>query len=222
MFAYFMVKKEKELGSKDLGEIFGMAFGGRYVILLMSIFSLYTGILYNEFFSVPMTLFGGTKFVCPSNSKLGLDECPEAVTVGLHSTGPYPIGADPIWHGTRTELPFFNSMKMKMSILFGVTHMMLGLFVSAGNFLYQKDFLSLYCEFIPQVLFLGSIFGYLSILIVIKWATPDCTSDLYHIMIYMFLAVSQRSGQFCLSPFHISSAACALALVGWEKRGDLR
>lgn len=193
MFAYFMVKKEKQLAAQDNGEIFGMAFGGRYVILLMSIFSLYTGILYNEFFSVPMTLFGGTKYVCPTNSEMSLDECPQATTTGLHSTGPYPIGADPIWHGTRTELPFFNSMKMKMSILFGVTHMMLGLFVSAANFLYTKDMLSLICEFIPQVLFLGSIFGYLSMLIIIKWSTPDCTSDLYHIMIYMFLSVRKKT-----------------------------
>lgn len=159
----------------------------------MSVFSLYTGLLYNEFFSVPMTIFGGTRFVCPSDPNKDLDACPEASTTGLQSTGPYPFGADPIWHGTRSELPFFNSMKMKMSILFGVTHMMLGLFVSAANFLYTKDFLSLYCEFIPQVLFLGSIFGYLSLLIIIKWATPGCTSDLYHIMIYMFLAVRHFS-----------------------------
>ena len=46
--------REKQLGATDLGEIVGMAFGGRYVILLMSFFSLYTGLLYNEFFSVPM------------------------------------------------------------------------------------------------------------------------------------------------------------------------
>jgi V-type H+-transporting ATPase subunit a len=39
-----------------------MAYGGRYCILLLAIFSLYTGLLYNEFFSIPMTWFGDTRF----------------------------------------------------------------------------------------------------------------------------------------------------------------
>ena len=41
-------------------------------------------------------------------------------------------------------------------------------------------------EFIPQMIFLNSLFGYLVFLIILKWVTGS-TADLYHIMIYMFL-----------------------------------
>lgn len=33
--------------------------------------------------------------------------------------GPYPFGVDPIWHGSKSELPYLNSLKMKMSIVLG-------------------------------------------------------------------------------------------------------
>lgn len=41
-----------------------MMFGGRYVILMMAIFSIYTGFIYNEFFSVPFELFGKSAYEC--------------------------------------------------------------------------------------------------------------------------------------------------------------
>ena len=47
--------------------------------------------------------------------------------------GPYGFGVDPTWRGTKTELPYLNSLKMKMSILIGVVHMNLGILMSLFN-----------------------------------------------------------------------------------------
>ena len=47
------------------------------------------------------------------------DACPEAYTTGLTQMGAYPMGVDPIWHSSKSELPYLNSVKMKMSILIG-------------------------------------------------------------------------------------------------------
>jgi V-type H+-transporting ATPase subunit a len=188
--ALYLIMNEKKLGAGKLNEIVQMAFDGRYAILLMSVFSIYTGLLYNECFSVPMSLFGATKYVCDPSDPTASTTCDSQYTTGLvnNGDGAYAFGVDPIWHGSHSELPFLNSLKMKMSILMGVTQMMLGIFMSFLNQRYTNDKLSMYCEFFPQIIFLGSLFGYLSALIVLKWCTPGSTADLYHIMIYMFLS----------------------------------
>jgi len=67
-----------------------------------------------------------------------------------------------------------------------------GILLSAANHRFHKDKLSMYYEFIPQLLFLSAMFGYLSLLIVMKWCggsrEAPVKADLYHIMIYMFLS----------------------------------
>lgn len=60
---------------QKLGDIMEMAYGGRYVILLMAIFSIYTGFIYNEFFSVPFGIFGGSAYRCPDPA-YSIEACP--------------------------------------------------------------------------------------------------------------------------------------------------
>ena len=56
-----------------------------------------------------------------------------------------------------------------------------------------RDSLSTWCEFVPQMIFLNSLFGYLCVLILLKWAT-GATTDLYHVLIYMFLKPGEIDG----------------------------
>ncbi|PWA95674.1 V-type proton ATPase subunit a3 [Artemisia annua] len=230
----------------------------------------------------------------------------EATTIGLiKERDTYPFGVDPAWHGSRSELPFLNSLKMKMSILLGVAQMNLGIIMSFFNALYFKNavnicptddlgenelfanqktvqlvllllsliavpwmllpkpfilkaqhnrthqgqtytplegednslqveanhdshdheefefseifvhqlihtiefvlgavsntasYLRLWAlrfQFIPQMIFLNGLFGYLSVLIIVKWCTGS-KADLYHVMIYMFLSPTDDLGE---------------------------
>ncbi|XP_057495439.1 V-type proton ATPase subunit a3-like [Actinidia eriantha] len=185
----YFILREKKLSSQKLGDITEMTFGGRYVILMMALFSIYTGLIYNEFFSVPFELFGRSAYVCRDLS------CRDATTAGLIKMGDtYPLGVDPVWHGTRSELPFLNSLKMKMSILLGVAQMNLGIILSYFNAKFFRNSVNVWFQFLPQMIFLNSLFGYLSLLIIVKWCTGS-KADLYHVMIYMFLSPTDDLGE---------------------------
>ncbi|KAK9154141.1 hypothetical protein Sjap_001621 [Stephania japonica] len=211
--ALFLIARESKLGSQKLGSFMEMAFGGRYIILLMALFSIYCGLIYNEFFSVPYHIFGDSAYKCRNST------CSDSYTIGLVKyRNPYPFGVDPSWRGSRSELPFLNSLKMKMSILLGVCQMNLGIILSYFNARFFGSSLDIRYQFIPQIIFLNSLFGYLSILIVIKWCTGS-QADLYHVMIYMFLSPTDNLGENQLfwgqRPLQIILLLLAIVAVPW-------
>lgn len=199
LIAFFLIYKEKSLANfKAGGEIWDTMFGGRYIIFLMGLFSIYTGFIYNDIFSKAMTL-GSSGWVIPEDkfpSTLNdskdvlIDLEPPNNISGRDFSHAYVFGIDPIWAETENKLTFTNSYKMKLSVILGVMQMEFGVILGFFNHRFFGDPLRIYHEFIPQVLFLTCIFGYLVIMIIYKWAQPWTVNNppsLLLMLINMFL-----------------------------------
>ncbi|XP_036619814.1 V-type proton ATPase 116 kDa subunit a3 [Trichosurus vulpecula] len=201
LFALAMVLGENWPGMKaSQNEIWRTFFGGRYLLLLMGAFSVYTGFIYNECFSRATTIFSsGWSVRAMANqsnwSSAFLAEHPilslDPNVAGVFR-GPYPFGIDPIWSLAINHLSFLNSFKMKMSVILGILHMTFGVILGVFNHLHFRQRHRLLLEFLPEMLFLLGLFGYLVFMIAYKWlcfpaaSAPKAPSILIH-FINMFL-----------------------------------
>lgn len=60
-------------------------------------------------------------------------------------------------------------MKMKLSVIFGVLHMTMGVVSKGTNCVYFKDWPSLFTEVIAGLIILLGLFGWMDLLIIAKW-----------------------------------------------------
>ncbi|KAI4570689.1 hypothetical protein MJT46_006206 [Ovis ammon polii x Ovis aries] len=179
--ALWMVLNEKHLlAQKSTNEIWNTFFHGRYLILLMGIFSIYTGLIYNDCFAKSLNIFGSSWSVQPmfrngtwsmqvlkTNPLLQLDPA----VPGVYSGNPYPFGIDPIWNLASNKLTFLNSYKMKMSVILGIVQMVFGVILSLFNYRFFRNTLNIILQFIPEMIFILSLFGYLVFMIIFKWCS---------------------------------------------------
>ncbi|XP_039964375.1 V-type proton ATPase 116 kDa subunit a1-like [Bactrocera tryoni] len=176
LFALWMVLDEDRLSRKRGGEIWNIFFGGRYIILLLGLFSMYTGFLYNDIFSKSLNIFG-SGWRIDYNTSTVLTNPSLELDPGVASFKTYPLGVDPIWQLADNKIIFLNTFKMKMSIIIGVAHMIFGVCLSVVNFMYFKKYSLIFLEFIPQILFLILLFGYMCFMMFYKWVKYTPKTD---------------------------------------------
>ena len=141
---------------KNKNSLFRIGLPYRYFILFMSICSIYCGIMYNDFFGYPFPFFDS----CYTKNEK---------TIQKKNNCFYPFGIDIKWFSSENKLTFINSLKMKISVIFGVGQMIFGVILKGLNDFYFSQYLNVVCEFFPQLIFICLLFGYMNILIFIKW-----------------------------------------------------
>lgn len=158
----------------------------RYLLVMMGFFAMFCGLIYNEFFAIPMSIFGVSDYeeevkVIDTSGRYGfkrnVPDVPDAMPEYV-----YPFGFDPVWFRSDQLLSFTNNYKMKLAVIFAIIQMSIGVVLKGMNSLHFKQRLDFFFEFIPQLLLLFALFGWMDILIIAKWMEkknieafyPDC------------------------------------------------
>lgn len=210
LFAAWMVIWEGKLGAKKSdSEIWNIFFGGRYIILLMGLFSMYTGFIYNDIFSKSMNIFGSAWFTnyntttVMKNAELTLNPTEN------YGESVYPFGMDPLWMMGTNKIIFLNSYKMKLSIIFGVLHMIFGVVMSVVNHTHFKRKINIVLQFLPEIIFLILLFAYMVFMMFLKWILytaeegteriyqPACAPSVLILFINMLLMKSTAPPDGC-------------------------
>lgn len=86
---------------------------------------------------------------------------------------------------------------MKLSIIFGVVHMIFGVCMSVVNMVHFRNKVSILLEFLPQILFLCLLFAYMVFMMFFKWIiyaagnpqafSPGCAPSILNMFINMML-----------------------------------
>ncbi|CAE7666259.1 VHA-a3 [Symbiodinium sp. CCMP2592] len=184
-------------------------FTARYMVVSLGFFAIFAGFMYNDFFSVGLQIFdsrykdaGGGNFVPTFDVK------------NEGGPGPYPFGLDWAWHGASNELLYVNSLKMKLSVLFGVLQMTVGLILRWSNAFYEKNMTDFLCECIPMMIFMLCFFGWMDCMILYKWVHPiDNPPSIINSLICMAMG---QEDKFPLWPGSVELAQTLMGQLGNE------
>jgi len=163
-------EKKVEEGPKQ-DEMSAGLHTARYMLAMMGFFAVYAGLIYNDCFSLGINFFGSS-YEFEGQDTGTVEEGDEATLIAPYGSDEsvYVFGLDPMWHVASNELLFFNSFKMKLSVIFGIIQMFAGTILKGMNAVYFNEKLDLIWEVFPMIVFASSLFLYMVFLIFLKWS----------------------------------------------------
>lgn len=211
--ALLMIIFERRI-EKMNSDMISLIFAGRYLIFLMSIYSILTGSLYNDVFAFGFNFFGSRYSWQLVSESAGMQNFRAVYDTAKYATPSYAFGLDPFWHWADNSMIFVNSYKMKLAVVVGILQMISGLVLKLLNCIKMKDWLTLFSTWIPEFLFMVCFFGYMVFAILYKWLCywPEGSNPpaLTNMLIQMFL-----------SPGHISAEGQLFNDVTFQSRFQL-
>ena len=76
-----------------------------------------------------------------------------------------------MWGLSSARLTFTNNIKMKLSVIVGILHMLSGIVIKGTNAVYFGELATLFCEVFTGFIILFGLFGWMDVLIFAKWFT---------------------------------------------------
>ncbi|KAF1792818.1 ATPase, V0 complex [Phytophthora cactorum] len=158
LFGLYLILTERKLEQPGgMGEMTASIYGGRYMLFMMGAFAIYAGLIYNDFFSLPLNLFG---------SKFAYPDCLESHDREAKCVAQYLIDGK-MTYVNATDVSAGDNMKI--SVILRIVQMTFGILLKGWNNLYFRDYSTFFFEFVPQIVFAVSLFCYMIVLIVMKW-----------------------------------------------------
>ena len=163
----------------------------RYLLLMMGFMAVYCGFIYNEWFSMPVQFFESCYDVEQRRQHKPMiipDRDEDKPLTAKDIKGDwyyprksiecnYPAGYDHVWGLTSNGLSYTNSIKMKLSVIFAILHMSIGILVKGSNSIYFRKWAVLIFEVIIGLIILLFLFGWMDALIFAKWFHPLYIDD---------------------------------------------
>jgi len=143
----------------------------RYLILMTAIFTIWNGLVYNEFFAISTDFFG-TCFATKTDK------------VSEHAYGRLPyksdtqdcvyaFGMDPAWAlSSNQKLGFMNTNKEKLSVIIAFVHLNIGVICKGLNSIYFGRWKVLFFDVLTGIFIFFGIIGVMITLIFAKWWYP--------------------------------------------------